>query len=68
MRFKKKLIFFRTIDEHLQRTACKFLEFEEIKRLRRPVHLNIKLTKSTDVDSLMNVGQFIVAVANFFFS
>lgn len=54
----------RKIDEHLQRTACKFLDCEEIERLRRPVHLNVKLTKSTDRDSLLNVRRFSVYRSN----
>lgn len=46
----------------MQRTAGKFLEFEETKRLRRPIHLNIKLTKSTDMEALLNVGKFSICL------
>ncbi|KAG4077213.1 hypothetical protein HA402_016200 [Bradysia odoriphaga] len=44
----------KLIDEKLYRTACQFLECGEIKRLRRPVHLNVQLTVSTDTESLLN--------------
>ncbi|KAJ6633086.1 Methyltransferase-like protein 25B [Pseudolycoriella hygida] len=54
----------KKIDESLQGTAQKFLDYEDIKRLRRPVHLNIKLTKSTDVASLLNKISESFGIAN----
>lgn len=52
-------VIYSVLDANLERLATKVIESEQLPEFRRPVHLNICLTRDTDLRQLVMVIHII---------